>query len=138
MNIKKGARIWFNYYCRRAKKTFNRRNFEHKYSTQYWELATTIHNCRKVLRLLCYLSRGNNQSYRPISLLPVISKLFEKLQLKEMKNHNKECLTRSSIWVQRKTLNGWSVMQLYRYNRKSCGRKEILHCSLTVCHIRFR
>lgn len=60
---------------------------------------------------------NDKKSYRPISLLPTISKIFEKLLLKRMKTIIKDRdLTPAPIWFQRKAHNNRASTQNNGYN----------------------
>jgi len=79
-------------------------------------------------------------SYRPISLLPVMSKILEKLLLsrltKDLPPPNMDTI--APIWIPERALYNSSMAPAHRYHTQSLRRPEILPSSLSRCKPSFR
>jgi delta-aminolevulinic acid dehydratase/porphobilinogen synthase len=67
-------------------------------------------------------------SYRPISLLPILSKILEKLILTKLTNETKlhGLDTMAPIWISQKSLIHTTVSSVGGHNQQSTRRQKLL------------
>ena len=91
----------------------------------------------KVSQIVTILKPGKPaedvKSYRPISLLAILSKVFEKLFITRIQPILHTIYTNNTgppIWIQKKTLQRRASTSHHQYNSQGTGKQTILHCGL--------